>query len=303
MPDVVAIILTLNQRDKTLRCLSTVMGAEATPPQVLIWDNGSHDGTVEAVRAAFPQVYVHRHSTNLGVASGRNAAAALTMQLFDPACLLFLDNDLLLEPGFVTGLLQPLQSNPRIGQTQAKLRLTRDRALLNDGGGVRINFLLGQTRHVGFGEVDRGQYDTPRPCVACGGAMLVRAGLFRQLGGFDAVFDPFGPEDLDFSLRLARAGYQAWFVPQSLAYHEVSHTFGGDYSESYARHKARHWLLLMRRHASPAQKLAFLAGGLPFLAARVAVREVRRGNWRAVRGLLRGALDFVRQSAARHQQA
>ncbi len=260
--NIAVIVLTVNQRDTTTRCLGSLLASEQPPPQVLVWDNGSQDGTAEAIRIAFPDVLVHHHPVNLGVASGRNAAAALAMQTFNPSHLLFLDNDMLVEPGFVSALLQPFQADRQVGQTQAKLRFLHDRQRINDGGGCRINLALGRTRPVGFGEMDRGQYDIPKLCVACGGAMMVRADIFNQLGGFDALFDPFGPEDLDFSLRLAKAGYQALYVPQAVAYHEVSHTFGWGYSENYARHKARHWLAFLQRHASPAEKLGFSCSGL-----------------------------------------
>ncbi len=293
--DVAVVVLTLNQRDRTLRCLSSLLASEQRAPHVLVWDNGSQDGTAEAIRAIHPEVLVHHHAANLGVASGRNAAAALAMEAFKPTHLLFLDNDILLEPGFVSSLLSPFRGDGRVGQTQAKLRFMEDRQRLNDGGGCRINFALGRTRPVGFGEVDRGQYDTPKPCIACGGAMMVRASVFDQLGGFDVLFDPFGPEDLDFSLRLARAGYTALYVPQAVAYHEVSHTFGAGYNETYARHKARHWLAFLHRHASPVEKLGFFALGAPYAVVRRLLRPGgRAGGLGALRGWLRGASDAVR---------
>jgi GT2 family glycosyltransferase len=58
-----------------------------------------------------------------------------------------------------------------------------DRARLNDGGGARINYLLWRTTPVGYGELDRGQYDRVRECVSCGGAMMVRRDVFEELGG------------------------------------------------------------------------------------------------------------------------
>jgi GT2 family glycosyltransferase len=124
--------------------------------------------------------------------------------------------------------------------------------------------------------------------------MLVRTDVFRELAGFDSTFDPFGPEDLDFSLRLQQAGYRALFVPQAVAYHVVSHTFGEGYTEDYARHKSRHWFTFMRRHASLVQQLGFLLLGAPYLAFRVTLREGRRGNLGALRGLARGFLDLSR---------
>ena len=293
---IAVIILTLNRRDRTLQCLANLLATQESEFAVVLWDNGSQDGTAEDVRQAFPQVLVHHNPTNLGVASGRNAAAELAIQTYDPTHLLFLDNDTLVEPGFVSALFEPFSKDANLGQTQAKLRFMNDRPRLNDGGGAKINFILWQITPVGFGEIDRGQHDTIKRCVACGGAMMVRTDVFHLLNGFDSAFDPFGPEDLDFSLRLKKAGYQALYVPQAVAYHEVSHSFGAGYTEDYARHKSKHWIKFMRRHASLAQQMGFFLIGAPYLAARLVVREGRKKNLGAVLGLIRGMLDVAKQT-------
>jgi GT2 family glycosyltransferase len=291
---VAVVVLSYNQRVRTLECLEHLYADSAVPFRVLVWDNGSGDGTIEAVRAAYPEVVGHQHSENLGVAGGRNAAAKLAIRRLDPTHLLFLDNDIVVEPGFVSGLLEPFLSDDRVGQTQAKLRFMGDRERLNDGGGCRISFVLGRTVPVGYGEIDRGQYDAVTPCVACGGAMMVRRELFEQLGGFDTGYGHAGPEDLDFSLRLAKAGHRALYAPAAVGYHEVSHTYGKGYGEQYARLKARNWFRFMRRHASVAQQLGFFLVGAPYRVARLVVREARRRNLGAIRGLVRGAIDSVR---------
>jgi len=295
-PTVAVIILTCNQRDTTLFCLENLYASGGPAFRTLVWDNGSSDGTEQAVRERFPDVEVAHHPSNLGVASGPNAGAARARERFAPDYLMFLDNDMKVTPGFVPALLAPLEADPRVGQTQAKLRFMREPETLNDGGGCRIRFWLAQTRPIGIGETDRGQYDRITDCVACGGAMMVRAGLFDELGGFDRRFDPFGPEDLDFSLRLQAAGYRALYVPQAMAFHEVSHSFseGGGYTEGYARNKARNWFVFMRRHAPLHQQLAFFTVGAPYLVLRAIVREGRAGNLGAVRGLARGMLEFIR---------
>jgi GT2 family glycosyltransferase len=290
MTKIAVIILTLDQQDQTLQCLDALYGSSAGSYDVVLWDNGSQDGTAAAVREAFPEVLVHEHATNLGVASGRNAAAELALARFQASHLLFLDNDILVEPGFIEALHHPFTGNALVGQTQAKLHFMHDRERLNDGGGARINFRTWQVKPVGYGEIDQGQHDTVKECISCGGAMMVRSDRFQELGGFDSLFDPFGPEDLDFSLRLQKAGYLALYVPQAVAYHAVSHTFGKGYSEAYARHKARHWLAFMRRHAPLPQKLGFYTMGAPYLVLRLLLREGRRGNLGAIRGIVRGLL-------------
>ncbi len=289
---VAVIILTFDQREATLRCLASLRGHKDPPYNVLLWDNGSQDDTVSAVERAFPEVLVHDEPDNLGVARGRNAAAELAVKRFGATHLLFLDNDMLVEPGFVSALLRPFATNERVGQTQAKLRFLDDRERLNDGGGARINFFLGRITPVGYGEIDRGQHDRPRSCIACGGAMMVRADVFQRLKGFDLAFNPFGPEDLDFSLRLQKAGYHALYVPEALAYHKVSHTFGGDYREGYARLKSQNWFRFMRRHASLPQWIGFFLVGAPYQTLRIVIREAKRGNIKALRGLFRGLLDL-----------
>jgi GT2 family glycosyltransferase len=249
------------------------------------------------VKARFPGVHVHRHGSNLGVASGRNAAAAHARTLFNPTHLLFLDNDLVLTPHFIDSLLEPFASDARVGQTQAKLRSLKEPELINDGGGCSISFWRGRTRPVGFGELDRGQHDEPKPCVSCGGAMMTRVDVFLELGGFDTAFDPFGPEDLDFSLRLQARGYLALYIPRAMAYHEVSHTFGGgQYTAQYARVKAQHWLRFLGRHGSVLDKIGFALIGVPLIGVRMAIREGLKGNPGALLGSLAGLLRGLRQS-------
>ena len=290
-PIIVVLVLTHNQKDKTIECLSSLLTSQGIPFKVLVWDNGSQDDTLAAVNAVFPDVLTHYSEENLGVAGGRNAAAQLAINESGATHLLFLDNDILVEPGFMRALYEPFVTDEKVGQTQAKLRFMHDRSLINDGGGARISFVFWRVKPVGFGEQDKGQYDAPRPCISCGGAMMVRSDIFQRLNGFDPLFGPFGPEDLDFSLRLQKARYKAMYIPKAVGYHQVSHTYGEGYSEDYARHKSRHWLLFMWRHASFWQKTAFYLFGAPILAFQVIMREARRGNLRAVRGLMQGLLQ------------
>jgi len=240
----------------------------------------------------------HHHHENLGVASGRNAGARLAMERFDPKYLLFLDNDLVLQTGYVAALLDTLESDPAVGQVQSKLLYLDEPTRINDGGGCRINFWLGVTDPVGFKQIDRGQCDHPAPCISCGGSMMVRASLFRELGGFDGVFDPFGPEDLDFSLRLQELGHKALYNPRAVALHAVNHTFesGGGYTAVYARSKARHWLRFLNRHGTAVQKAGFFLVGAPLIAMRMVFRELLRGNPGAIVGSIRGMVEALRGS-------
>jgi GT2 family glycosyltransferase len=289
------IILTINQRQQTLRCVEQLQRSKPSDSSfnITVWDNGSSDGTAAAIRAADSSVTVLNSATNLGVAGGRNAAAKAVIERESPDLLLFLDNDMAVEENFVGALTKPFsgESGANIGQTQAKLLLSDQPGLLNDGGGCTIQVWLGRTRPVGYGEPDHGQFDDETRCMACcGGAMAVRADLFTSLGGFDEQFNPFGPEDIDFSLRLQKRGFEAWYIPSAAAYHDVNHTIGGTYSEEYAASRSRHWLRLMRRHASIVDWLGFVFIGIPAISIRVLIRERGRSSLKVLRGLFAGVL-------------
>ena len=292
------IMLNMNQGAKTARCLESLYALADPPDHVVVWDNGSQDASAEFLRRQFTQILLHAHPTNLGVASGRNAAAQLAINAFAPSHLLFMDNDMVVMPGFVRALLAPFASgDKKLCQTSAKIKMMRPPHRLEAAGGCRVQFWRGQTPHLGWGEMDRGQYDRPTHCIPYGGATLFRTDVFRELGGFDPVFDPYGPEDLDFSLRARKAGYHALYVPEAVVLHERSKTFENkQYTEKYLSFKTRHWFTFMRRHASPAEKLAFYTIGGPYTLVRMILRESRKGNITALKGLIR------RAALARHSE-
>ena len=272
---VAIIILTWNQREETLRCLRSLAEASYQLSRIVLWDNGSVDGTEDAIKYEFSKIIFHRHPKNLGVASGRNAAALLAVRELSPTHLLFLDNDMVVTPGFLESLYEPLTEEPRLAQTAAKIRTLEDPGRLNAAGGADVQFSQGTISPIGYGEVDIGQYDVRRPCLPNGGATLVRVDIFLKLDGFDPVFDPYGPEDLDFSYRVQQAGYHGLYVPEAVVYHDHRRTVdGGYFGETYAANKTRHWMILMRRHASLPQQSGFYLWGAPVGFIRIVCREI-----------------------------
>lgn len=292
---VATIILTWNQRDKALRVLASLSACGYADANILLWDNGSEDGTLDAVRAAYPKVLVHRSPRNLGVASGRNAAAELAVQTFSASHFLFLDNDMTVTEGFLEALLEPFANASAVAQSQSKILALEDPTRIFSAGGTRIFFHRGAVRPVGAGETDSGQYDQEVRCLPSGGATMVRADVFAELGGFDTVFNPYGPEDLDFSLRVVKAGYHGRYAPNSVVYHEEKRSFeGGKYTPAFTTNRTRQFMILLKRHASAPQKLAFYLWGMPVTFVRVLYREIRLGNGQVILGMLRGLIRSAR---------
>src|SRR4030095_13494802 len=121
-PNIIVIVLTYKQREKTIACLSDLLANKGLPFRVLVWDNGSQDDTIAVVNREFPHVHTHYSETNLGVAGGRNASAQMAIHERGKSHILFLDNDILVEPSFVIALYEPFEADAKVGQTQSKLR-------------------------------------------------------------------------------------------------------------------------------------------------------------------------------------
>ncbi len=282
-------ILSWNQRDTTLQCLRSLVKADYPPSQIVVWDNGSTDGTDAAVAREFPAAIFCRSEENLGVASGRNAAATLANDTLHSDHILFLDNDMKVTRGFLEALLEPFKNEKKLAQTTAKILTMDDTNRINAAGGSVVNFASGTIVPVGYGEPDTGQFDTTRKCLPGGGGTMVRMDVFSMLSGFDPIFDPYGPEDLDFSFRVQEAGYYGRYVPEAVIYHDHHRSVSnGKFDETYARNKFQHWMILLRRHATPSQKVGFFLFGGPIGAVRIAFRELSRRNPGAIKGLLSG---------------
>ena len=300
------VILTWNQRNQTLRCLQSLADAGYALGQVVLWDNGSVDGTDEAVISEFPDVVFHRHPSNQGVASGRNAAALLAMRQLSPSHLLFLDNDMVVTPGFLEALCELFNSEPKLAQTMAKIRFLDEPDRLHSAGGQVVNFSLGIKHGIGYGEIDAGQFDVRKSCLPSGGATLVALSVFLELDGFDSIFDPFGAEDLDFAYRVRSAGYHATYVPESVVYHDYQRKSGaGPDGDSYIAARVRHWMILLRRHATLPQQLSFFAGGAVIGLIKVVLREGLSGNAASLKGIPMGvkrcASDLPRKERIRKE--
>lgn len=278
-PLVVIALLSWNQRDDTLRCLESLHAITYPSTRILLVDNGSEDGTEQAVAERFPDVRVLRNPQNVGAAKGRNHAIDDARSHDAFAYMLFIDNDTVVTPGFLEPLVEAHRADESVGLASAKLHKLLEPGVIDDGGGCRVNFYTGSTQRAGSGEVDRGQYDRPAApgSVPNTGCLLVSRDAIESCEGFDTGLDPFGFEDLDFSLRAMEQGHAFRFVPESLVYHKGNMTGFGGYTAEYAKLKGRNLRRFLARHATPWQRLCFHAL-LPLLALRTVAREVVRGN-------------------------
>jgi GT2 family glycosyltransferase len=286
-PLVVALILTWNQKDDTIRCLRSFQTVDYPKLEIVLVDNASNDRTADSVSEEFPNVHVVRNLTNAGVAGGRNIGIEFAERHFTYDYLLYIDNDTIVTRNFLRPLVNAMQADRNIGIASPKLYILNEDGVLDSAGGSNVNFCTGSARSRGHGEIDQGQYDgLETPACIPGGIALARRNVIEKCGGFNAEFNPYGPEDLDFSLRTRELGFSFRYVPEAVIYHKGNKTGFGAYTSEYAALKGRNLRKFMKRHATRYQWICFNAL-LPLLAFRTMVREIARGNAKAPLHLLR----------------
>jgi GT2 family glycosyltransferase len=231
---VTAVVLSWNGREDTLACLASL---EAEPVTPLVVDNGSSDGSVEAVRER--GVEVVENGRNLGFAGGMNVGIRLALER-GAAHVLTLNNDVEVEPGFLAPLL-------------AAGDVACPQILFGDGrtvwyAGARWDPRAGyHGRNTGYGvpPVAGSPYETDR---ACGGALLASREAWERVGLFDESLFAYA-EDTDWSLRARALGYRIRVVPASVVRHKVSASSGGEGSPTSIYFTLRNSLRVAERHA------------------------------------------------------
>lgn len=290
-PSVAAVVLSYEGRDVTLQALESLTAQDHPRLALVVADNGSTDGTKEAVEAAYPAVTVVRTEENLGPAGGVNLGLRWGLERgFD--YLLVLNNDIEAAPDMVTEMVRVAESDARIGIVAPKAFYYEDRDRIWSAGGI-LRFKESVTRERGHKEPDRGQFDRDEEIpYANGCAMLVKAEVFRAVGLWDPLYF-LSVEDADFCMRAKRAGWRCWFAHRARLWHMVSVTAGG-YRAGRTFHTGRSTAFFLRRYASPwqwATALAFTLVGYP----AALVRELPRGNGSAVFAKMRGFWRGLRE--------
>jgi GT2 family glycosyltransferase len=210
---VAAVVLDWEGGELVQRCVASVLAQTRPPEDVLVVDNGSTDGSAEAVAARFPSVRLLRLPANRGFAGGMNAGIAAT----SADAVLLLNQDVELEPGYLAACLAGLEAG--VGGVTG--RLLRPTGEIDSTGHVLYRNRRALDR--GEGEPDDGRYAAPDEVFGTGGAapLLRRAFLddVRVAGEwFDEDFFAYY-EDIDLCWRGRLRGWSFRYVPDAVARH------------------------------------------------------------------------------------
>jgi GT2 family glycosyltransferase len=216
-----AIVVNRDGGGALLRALASLERQEGVALSVVVVDNASAAAEREAIAREHPAVRVIGFSRNLGFAGGANEGIARTRS----AWVLLVNNDAVLEPGYVARLAARLELDPRLAGAQG-LVLAEDGRRVDSAGfewngrGEAVPVLHGADA----GAAPRQPFEVPG--VSATAALYRREALESVALGASVFDDAFFAyyEDVDLSLRLSRAGWRFVCDPAAVARHEGSRT-------------------------------------------------------------------------------
>jgi GT2 family glycosyltransferase len=255
------VIITYQRRDEALGAVERLTALPEQPPVVLV-DNGSADGTAEAVRTKFPQVEVVALTDNAG-AVGRNVG----VERLTTPYVAFCDDDTWWEPGSLTAAADALDAHPRLAIVNARI-------VVEPGG--HDDPIVAELRESPV----PGPAWLPGPALGSflAGASVVRRDAFRAVGGFSSRLWLGGEEELLATDTLS-AGWEICYLENLVVHHAASPVRD---TTRRRRDGLRNtlWFTWLRRPIAPAlRRTIFLAATAP------RDRTSALAWWDAVRGL------------------
>jgi GT2 family glycosyltransferase len=219
LPRCAIIILNLDGRHHLKPCFETLAALDYPKDryEVILIDNASSDGSVEEMRSQHSWVRLAVNDRNVGFAPGCNQGADMAPEA---EVLVFLNNDMRVEPAWLRELVNPL-ARGECQATTAKMFSWDGKAMNSAGGGMNFHG-IGIQR--GYMQDPGPDFDWPRKTLfACGGAMAMGRELFQEMGGFDSEFFAYY-EDVDLGWRSWVLGHEVWYTPKAVCYHHHSST-------------------------------------------------------------------------------
>lgn len=227
------VIPTFNGRAMLEGCLDSIRCQTLREYAVTVVDNGSTDGTIDALRDRFPEVRLVAMGRNTGFSAAVNAG----IRAGSAPLVFLLNNDTELAADCLQQLIEAADREPAAAFFAARMLSFRQREIL-DGAGE--GFLRGGAGYrLGTMEPYGSPYDQERTVFgACAGAALYRRELLAEIGLFDEDFFAY-LEDVDFNLRARRAGATCRYVPAARVYHIGSATTGSKFNDLTIRLSTR----------------------------------------------------------------
>lgn len=216
------VLLTWNSINFIPGCLDSLLSQVPSETEFIVVDNGSVDGSTELIQQQYPDVILVRNAKNRGVGPARNQGLGIARGEY----ILVLDIDTVVHPGAIQSLIQGMEETPRVGLSGAKL-ISQDGQLqytcrkFPTLWSKMFRQLPSRIQEHALKEEELRNWDhSTRRFVGyvIGACQMIRRQAMEEVGFYDErIF--YGPEDVDYCLRMWKAGWKVMYNPNAVITH------------------------------------------------------------------------------------
>jgi hypothetical protein len=272
LPLVWIVVLNWNLLEVTKDCILSLRNLSYPVFRILIVDNGSTDNSVEELKT-LEDVTLLVNEKNVGFAAGNNRGIEYALRK-GADYVLILNNDVVVAPDMLSKLVSVAQSDSNVGVVGPVIYYS-DAPKEVWFAGMRFRDRLYVVRR-GL-HLERPLDPVERVDFISGCGMLVKREVWEQVGLFDERFFMYY-EDLDFALRVKKAGYSLVCSTETKMWHMLSASTGGHESPLKQYYQVKSMLLFCKKHTRGLMRFVNIGIRL-FHAGFVALRNFLQGRF------------------------
>lgn len=301
-PKVVIVILNWNGKDDTLKCLESVFKIDYPNFEVVVVDNGSSDGSVPAIRQAFPQAQLIETGKNLGYAGGNNVGIRYALDR-GAEFVFVLNNDTKVARDTLAHLVAEANRHPEAAVLGPVIcYMDRPDVIWTAGDKFVDPIRFFQQSKTGESIASlKDQSDSYETDRIMGAALFMRDQILSEIGLFDERYF-LTNEESDWCWRARRVGHTCRIVPKSIIWHKVGGALGSGSSPLRLYFNTRNRLLFAEKNLSKKAWLKTMAYSLRWFFPPLSFSSVKAPFLKHLYWSIRGAVKLwqdPRQKARR----
>nr|WP_321378867.1 glycosyltransferase family 2 protein [uncultured Bacteroides sp.] len=288
-PDLSIITISYNGIKDTGEFIESLQKHVSIPHEIIVVDNASKKNEAEILQQKYPDIITIRSEENLGFSGGNNLGISKAKGKY----IFLLNNDTFVEEDTFHYLINRLESSPQIGVVSPKIKFAFPPRNIQFTGYRPLSQITLRNELIGFGEADNGKFGTPIRTPYChGAAMMVRKEVIEKVGYMPEIYFLYY-EELDWSTKIEKAGYELWYEPRCTVYHKESQSTG---QQSYLRtfYLTRNRLLYAWRNRHGITRWVSILYQLVVAAPKNALAFLLKGRTDLLKAIFKGIFAFLK---------
>jgi len=284
-PLVSIISINFNTMKVTAEMLQSLRQISYPNIEIIIVDNASKKESVDELKDQFPEILLIKSPENLGFAGGNNLGIIKSKGKY----ILLLNNDTIVDPGFLEPLVKKCEENQNIGAVSPKLYYFNEKQLIQWAGSLKMNKITMRGFSRGTHEKERWKYEVDwKSYYNHGAAMLVPRKVIEKVGLMAEIYFLYY-EELDWGEQIRKNGFEIFYVHNSIVYHKASSSTGTNSAlKTYYLNRGR--LIFMRRNVHGLKFLLALFYMIFISLPKNFFRFLSKGEWKLIKPYIRAFL-------------